>query len=326
MDTYVDYQAIVLLLNTKHIRPVNDMIDLILTSVLSCFKAINFPSCKDGAEMAQIKVRAAEDYVIRKAVPIDLLEFKFLYLGEETKGTILDWYREHQNLDGGFPALTERVGFSTENCSCLTMTLRNLRNLLLLGFHEEDVAEQALSFLFAHQEEDGSFREISAVSSYDIPEWSMPGDDDVALWQTTAALCYALQTKFEDAGEVSRGFEFLHNKWTLTDGLVSRFYFPQIYGLGAFGLWESVDDERFQKCVSNIVKVWGRLPLWEMPLILELCRAVGLDAEHPLAQKAISRLKVSQNPLGYWIDGFTQAGSSANTIFALLALKSYEVI
>ena len=107
---------------------------------------------------------------------------------------------------------------------------------------------------------------------------------------------------------------------------MSRLYFAQIYGLGAFGLWESVDDERFEKCVSNIIKIWGRLPLWEMPLILEVCRAVELDPEHPLPLKAISRLKISQNPLGFWIDGFSQLGSPVNTIFTLLALKSYGVI
>jgi hypothetical protein len=276
--------------------------------------------------MTRINLRAAEDYVIRKAAPIDLLEFKCLYLGEETKDRILDWYREHQNVDGGFPALTERVGFSTENCSCLTMTLRNLRNLLLLGFHEEEATEKALGFLLAHQEADGSFSEISAVSSYDVPDWSMPWDEDVVLWQTTAVLCYALQTRFGQAGEISRGFEFLHNKWTLTDGLVSRLYYPQIFGLGAFGLRENVDDERFEKCVSNIIKAWGRLPLWEMPLILEICRAVELNPERPLPLKAISRLKISQNPLGFWIDGFSQLDSPANTIFALLALKSYGVV
>jgi len=254
------------------------------------------------------------------------MEFKYIYLGDEIRGRILDWYREHQNDDGGFPAIRDRIGFSTENCSCITMTLRNLRHLFLLGFDEEEVTEKALGFLLAHQETDGSFREISAVGSYDIPEWAVPGDEDVILWHTTAVLCYTLQTRFEDAAEMTKGFEYLHNKWTLTDGLVSRFYYPQIYGLGAFGRWESTEDDRFEKCLTNILKKWDRLPMWEMPLILEMCRAVELHYEHPLALKALTRLTISQNPMGFWIDGFSQLGSPANTIFALLALKSYGVI
>ena len=276
--------------------------------------------------MTRIRTGSAEDFIFHKAGEIDRGEFRFLFHGEGDAVPILDWYREHQNPDGGFPALHERVGFSTEECSCITMTLRNLRNLLLLGFTEERVTEEALRFVLAHQEDDGSFRELAAVGSYDVPAWAAPGDEDVALWHTTAVLCYALQTRFARSQEAERGFEYLNNKWTLTNGLVSRYFYPQVFGVGAFGLRYGIEDERFAKTAVNTLGVWSRLPMWEMPLILEICRAVGLSADHILPSKAISRLRVSQNVTGCWIDGFSQTGSPQNTIFALLALKSYATI
>ncbi len=176
--------------------------------------------------MVGIKTKSAVSYVLRAAKPIESLEFRHAFLAEDHKEEILGWYLERQNADGGFPAIRERIGFSTERCSCLAMTLRNLRRLLLLGFLDEDVTKEALRFLFAHQEDDGSFNEVFEVRSYGVPEWAVPGDKDVVLWQTAAVICYALQTEYEESREVGRGVEFLDGKWTLTDGFVSRFYLP----------------------------------------------------------------------------------------------------
>ncbi len=91
-------------------------------------------------------------------------------------------------------------------------------------------------------------------------------------------------------------------------------------------MWEGAEEERFGKCASNVSRIWGRLPLWELPLMLEICNAAGVGLEHPLIKRAVSRLKISQNPMGYWIDGFSQLGSPQNIIFALMALKSYGLV
>ncbi len=231
------------------------------------------------------------------------LEASGLENGHEKIERAVDWLIDSQNPAGGW-AYTEKKGTpDVDDTSFPIMVLLN---------HEPDIADEALSFLFSLQNQDGGWAAFTRDQCLQhkyvkwLPEWArFDPFSDASAPDTTA---HALQA------------------------------------MGKAGY--TVKDERIQKAVDFLQRVqfdngawfamWGIPYLYGTSAVLVGLEAVGGDMGAPYVQKSVEWLKSCQNADGGWGEptktregpeyaGMTSESTSSQTAWVLSGLLAANV-
>jgi len=268
-----------------------------------------------------LDISKAIRFVEVNGTSIEKYRLHFL-LGKERNDEIpLQYLRNLQNKDGGFPYDDEKG-----RLSCVNATSGSLGLMIELELGKSDVCKKTVEYLLKIQGKDGSWCENEAIKEYNPPFWDLPDDLKTTMWLTANITNLLIQLGYENLPEVKRAARFLVKNRD-KEGKFAGFLHSTWISIGVFGQLEGSNSDIVKMALKvmeqNIEKLKGSAG--DFAWCLECFYVAGIPKENPSVKKCIEELVNSQRENGAWksVDG--EKFTVSTTIVVLNVLKKYGV-
>lgn len=139
----------------------------------------------------------AISFVEKNGTALEKYRLHFLRGKEKNDEIPLQYLRNLQNEDGGFPYDSEKG-----KLSCVLTTSYYLGLMVELGLGNSNVCKKTTDYLFRIQGKDGNWSENEAIKQYNPPFWDIPSDLKTTLWLTANITNYLIQLGYSKSQAV----------------------------------------------------------------------------------------------------------------------------
>lgn len=266
-------------------------------------------------------IQKAISFVEKNGTAVEKYRLRFLTGKEKNDKIPLQYLRNLQNKDGGFPYDSDK-----DKLSCVNDTSNYLGLMTELGLGNSNVCKKTIEHLFRIQGKDGSWSENEAIKQYNPPFWLVPGDLKTTMWLTASITNYLIKLGYSKSQAVQRAARFLLKNRD-GEGRFAGFLHSTWISIGVFGQLKRKESDIVKKALKvideNIEKL--RDGAGDLAWCLECFHVAGISKENSTVKKCIDELIDSQQENGAWLSGDGEKFTVSTTINVLRVLKNYEL-
>ncbi|MFX1312394.1 MAG: prenyltransferase/squalene oxidase repeat-containing protein [Promethearchaeota archaeon] len=226
-----------------------------------------------------------------------------------------------QKTDGGFSYWVKEISNITDTCYILEWFDD-------LKIYRGPIVDLACRFLLDRQSSDGGWDEVKGVTSYNPPEWMIPGQIETRVWLTAYCAHILIRFGYAEAEDTYCPTNFLIANCDKS-GRMKGYLRATWLALPMLAFYSGDDPKIFNMAVKvvedNFSNDWrGGYIAW----LINCLKDAGLKINHSLVSLALSEVIRKQNLDGSWDpeEGEGEEYRVDATLSVLKALKRYELI
>lgn len=266
-------------------------------------------------------IQEAISFVEKNGTALEKYRLRFLMGKEKNDEIPLQYLRNLQNEDGGFPYDGE-----TGKLSCVNDTSNYLGLMVELRLGSSDVCKKTTEYLFRIQGKDGGWSENEAIKQYNPPFWLMPSDLKTTMWLTASITKHLIKLGYGKSQAVQRAASFLLKNRD-EEGKFAGFLHSTWISIGVFGQLRGSESKVVEKALKVIDENLEKLrdSAGDLAWCLECFYVAGLMKEHSTVKQCIDELVDLQQENGAWLSGESEKFTVSTTLNALRVLKNYKL-
>ncbi|GEL76086.1 prenyltransferase/squalene oxidase repeat-containing protein [Tenuibacillus multivorans] len=260
----------------------------------------------------------ALDYVMNNGTPIERWAAEKF---DNPEATLPEDWSKKQNPDGGWRSKEMPSDLSNMGTTSVT-----LMRLIFWNLEHRDEVNNTVQYLWENQQHDGRWGEDPNQLKDSPPEWNLPNNLDVDLWETANNLASLASIGYTNDEKVLKGKNWVY-KHRLPNGELPG-YIHATHAMGALSFTIG-DRGKFEKhmeaskkfFLENKHKDW--FDVMELVWPLMLWYNAGLSTENQVVKMYLEELKARQDDDGMWKSIYPNSDTQF-TIEALWLIRLYS--